>query len=197
MLKKLDYHEQLKRQVGFLERSCSNFDAGHQDEAIRIATCIRILIHDTAKSTSLFNHLGATSISLLSTYQLISDNILFTLSVPVRVSNDSGIHAPLDGAPVKILLPVDEWWEQVLVRDGQHDFTRKFVVLAAANKDGGAHVDADLGIEYERLSTDGWTWTQETADKGLERQIVPTHYVLLRQMGYGLLNSPDLLTLCN
>ena len=41
--------KQLVRQLGFLRHSCELFDRGNQDEAIRIATCIRVLLHD-AKS---------------------------------------------------------------------------------------------------------------------------------------------------
>jgi hypothetical protein len=53
------YHEdQLTRQAGYLERSCASFDKGDHDEAVRIATTIRVLLHDTAKSTSLLTHLG-------------------------------------------------------------------------------------------------------------------------------------------
>ena len=196
MLQKLSCREQLKRQLGFLERSCSHFDAGHTDEAIRIATIVRVLIHHTNASTSLLHHLGASTISLLSTYPILGDEVLFTLSSPVRIS-DIGIHAPLDTAIVRLFMPANEWWNQVLVRDGQKDYTREFVAVKATNKDGGAHVDADLGRDYERLSTDGWTWKQEENGQVLQNQIMPTHYILLRQTGYELLNSPELLALSN
>ena len=52
------YDDQLQTQVRFLERSCRAFDAGEHDEAIRIATILRVLLHDTEKSTSLLTHLG-------------------------------------------------------------------------------------------------------------------------------------------
>ncbi|MGO6883290.1 hypothetical protein ACC702_31980 [Rhizobium ruizarguesonis] len=56
------YHEaQLKRQIGYLERSCGDFDRGDHDEAIRIAVTLRVLLHDTNNSTSLLTHLGIKS----------------------------------------------------------------------------------------------------------------------------------------
>lgn len=44
--------------MGFLRRSCAAFDEGDYDEAIRIALTIRVLVHNTAQSTSLLTHLG-------------------------------------------------------------------------------------------------------------------------------------------
>lgn len=52
------YELQLKRQLGFLEKSCRAFDAGDADEAIRIALALRVFLHDTPHSTSLLTHLG-------------------------------------------------------------------------------------------------------------------------------------------
>src|SRR6266545_3514326 len=44
---------QLQRQLGFLKRSCEDFDAGQHDEGLRIAVSLRVLFHDTSASTSL------------------------------------------------------------------------------------------------------------------------------------------------
>lgn len=63
----IDFKAHLSRQLTFLWRSCEAYDEGHTDEAVRIASVIRVLIHDTPKSTSLLNHLGALGISLSST----------------------------------------------------------------------------------------------------------------------------------
>ena len=43
------------------------YDAGHDVVAISIATAIRVLVHDTDKSTSLLSHLEKKSHSFLST----------------------------------------------------------------------------------------------------------------------------------
>jgi hypothetical protein len=56
---KIDFTGQLQRQLGFMENSARAYDAGHRDEAIRLATSLRVLFHQTPKSTSLLRHLGA------------------------------------------------------------------------------------------------------------------------------------------
>jgi hypothetical protein len=49
----MDFRAHLKRQLGYLERSCASYDSGYKDEAIRIATIIRVLMHNTGATTSL------------------------------------------------------------------------------------------------------------------------------------------------
>ena len=48
----------LRTQIAFLRRSSAAFDAGQQDEAIRLATHVRILVHQTTSSHALLAQLG-------------------------------------------------------------------------------------------------------------------------------------------
>ena len=68
--------------------------------------------------------------------------------------------APLDdGPPSRYNKPrkrFDEWWNAVIILDeGGQKFTRKDLVLALANKEGGAHVDPELDAAYGALSRSG------------------------------------------
>jgi hypothetical protein len=47
----------LKDQVGFLRASGAAYDAGQHSEAKRLASTIRLLVHDTSRSTSLLRQL--------------------------------------------------------------------------------------------------------------------------------------------
>ena len=49
-------------------------------------------------------------------------------------------------------LPVSAWWatEPVFVHDKER-FSRKMIILSAANRDGGAHVDDELEEYYKIL----------------------------------------------
>jgi peptide subunit release factor RF-3 len=51
-LTRQDLIRQLRDQVAFLRASGASFDAGMESEAKRLATTIRVLIHDTARSQS-------------------------------------------------------------------------------------------------------------------------------------------------
>lgn len=58
---------QLAQQLGFPRISCAAYDAGHIAEATRIATELRVLIHDTSNSKSPPTRFGAKHIARLPT----------------------------------------------------------------------------------------------------------------------------------
>lgn len=198
----IDFKKHLSRQIGFLERSCASYDAGYHDEAIRMATILRVLIHDTNASTSLLKHLGANNINLLSTTSEPHPQSDFFLGmgisrIVVDGKNSHSVYAPQlgDGPPTNFFTPVPKWWNQiVMVLDGKHRLSRKNIALAASNKDGGAHVDKKLTPEYEALAKDGATgfFVYSEGSYKIEIPNKNAHMVSLRQMAYEVLNSPDL-----
>jgi hypothetical protein len=199
----VDFRESLKRQFGFLARSCHSFDAGYHDEAIRIAQCIRVLMHDTGKQRSLLTHLNAKSVSLMSTCLDIASKMrpgsrvqMFNGMGMFRSSPEGASYFPkLDDSMFQHDLPVEQWWaETVFILDPETWVSRKRVVLDAADKDGGAHVDAALTPIYERL-VDSGDLGCFFDEQGTEIRVTGHHYVALRQMGHELLNSPSLVAL--
>ncbi|MBW8327933.1 MAG: hypothetical protein K0M48_01830 [Thiobacillus sp.] len=195
---------QLKKQLGFIERSCASFDAGFYDEAIRIAVSIRILIHDTKNSTSLLSHLGAKGMSLRTTCPLIDDRVIMFSGglclTQVTVENgqlkEAGYKPIFDSSePKNLYVAADVWWNQTIYKIAEGDVTRKHIVLGAANKDGGAHVDPLLTSEYEALSKGIWTIGHSSSQGNLEFPLPNSHLADLRQMGHELLTSPELVCL--
>jgi hypothetical protein len=53
---------ELQKQIRFLNNSSKLFDEGEEDEAVRLATTIRVLFHDTYSSTSLLKQLNIKDI---------------------------------------------------------------------------------------------------------------------------------------
>jgi hypothetical protein len=199
----MDFTAALKKELGFLHRSCHSFDSGFHDEAVRIAVCIRVLIHDTKRQTSLLTHLKARDISLRSSCLDIASKVRPGESV--QVFNGMGqfemgptgarYYPKLSGGMFHYDLPVEEWWAQtVFILDSATWVSRKDVVLTAADKDGGAHVDAALTPEYERLVASG-DLGYFVDEHGSQTPITDHHFVALRQMGYELLNSHGLIAL--
>jgi hypothetical protein len=198
----IDFKAHLSRQLTFLWRSCDAYDKGHTDEAIRIATVIRVLVHDTPKSTSLLNHLSALGISLCSTVSNLdtSRSVFLTGMGRMRITSTKSTWAPAtDCSAIAGQLPLAEWWNQVVYILGKVRATRKSLILAAANKDGGAHVDASLTTEYETLMTTGqrgWFHYSPNSD-GVFQPVMDSHLIYIRQMGFEILNSPELLNLAS
>jgi len=197
----VDFKRQLERQLGFLWRSCQAYDAGHIDEAVRIATVIRVLIHDTQTSTSLLKHLDAQNILLSSTVVTHTDikPVFMSAMGRTRITSTETTRKPnTDPMALQIQLTVPEWWSQVVYIYGQVQATRKSLVLGAANKDGGAHVDTKLNKEYEALmlgGVRGWFYYSPTSDDHFQ-PVMNEHFLYIRQMGFEILNSPELLALC-
>lgn len=192
----------LGRQLDFIDRSCASFDSGFKDEAIRIAVQIRVILHTTKASTSVLALLGAEKARLLSTVPPISPRTMMFQGMGFhRLGPNGGALLPLlGGGPFQDFVPSTQWWEQVvIVLDPQTRITRKAIVLAAANKDGGAHVDPKLTPAYQALSEEG-AYGGYVAARNQEVVWVPAteaHFVALRDMGYELLHSPELVALAN
>lgn len=190
--------KQLRRQLDFIRNSASAYDAGHSEEALRIGVAIRVLLHDTKFSNSLLNQMGQKeSLKLITTAKEIPENLLAELDfgecLAGMVIGSSIEYSPVpDGMPTVSCV---EWWAQpVFIRD-KVVYTRKDVVLSAANKDGGAHVD-EPDEKLQALQTAFWTKTQTNADgQTTTIRMEDNHFRMLRRFADELLLSSELLVL--
>ena len=201
-----DFKQHVAAQLRFIERSCRDFDAGDEAEAQRMATSLRVIYHQTNQSISLLTHLGAASISMLST--ACSPISPGTITAPsnlallvFRRTDELATFtstAPLDNAPMKRFIPFADWWgtEVVCLTSGVR-MTRKSLVLAVANQDGGAHVAATLKPDYATIKSGaGLVATFKPAGGDQIEIPLESHSVAtLRQIAYKALHSPDLLAL--
>jgi hypothetical protein len=197
----LSFKEQIKRQTNFLIRSCELFDQGHYDEAIRIATTIRVLVHDTKQSTSLLTHLNAKSIKLCSTIgdaDLSNVNLVFStcgLYYVMILPGGKSIFKPtchLKPQAKYKAIDVEDWVNQIILKNGEVA-TRKDIFLGAANTDGGAHVDSKPKKIYEKLAYGGGLgFTQKAVDGEIQEiPIENVQLVIFRQMAHEILISEE------
>lgn len=200
------FEQKLKQQIDFLQNSCRAFDNGNWNEAMRIATSVRIILHDTPNSTSILKHLNAKNINLFTTYWKPPDGEngyafmhVFNMGVIDMGKGKFGYGPNLeDFHPDKSrVLPVEEWWNQVVwVISPKSRLTRKRLVLSAANQDGGTHVDSQLNKHYEKLvSADLGSISVTMGGVGFRWPIKNMHLVAIRTIGNELLKSPELLNL--
>lgn len=191
---------QLRHQLQFIESSCRAFDQGAKAEAVRIATSLRVLFHDTPNSTSLLAHMGKKSgLHLISTIGLgQTEKQLGTKqiwAIPMMISMD-GVAPPLGTGPrPPRTLPFDDWWYEIVMAQN-HRHSRSTIVLSAANQDGGAHVDNKPNQKTVELKEGIGTLTHELEGGGsTTEQLTDHHFPMLRQLGYEVLNSPELTAL--
>lgn len=190
--------DQLKRQLNFITTSCRAYDAGHKAEAVRIALAARVLFHDTRNSRSLLvGHLGVNNIKLRSTAVELDGPKAHAVGF-LALEADTGSFRPYyNDSSRDEQIYLSTWWgiEPVLKlsRTGEH-VTRRDLILAAANKDGGAHVDTERSKEYDRLEA-GLGFQLEVGNRSGERWIVTFRFAnlaALRQIGHEILTSAEL-----
>lgn len=208
----MDFRRQLTRQFQFLTHSCDLYDHGFHDEAIRIATIARVLFHHTYDpvrnrgSIALIQHLGTPDPKLLSTCEIHPSAGAFQSNLTnMQIWPSEKIfqmEPKLSTATRSQEIDFDEWLNQEIVYvfplDGQSvRLSRKRLVLVAANQDGGAHVDAQLDRQYEALESGaGWIMTLNPDDGPSEELPLKNgHLSALRQIGYEILHSSELLAL--
>jgi hypothetical protein len=186
-----DLLQHLEDQIRFLEASADAYDNGFESEAKRLATAIRILVHDTRSSHSLLGQLGKKDCAFLSTAIEFDPNNRIThggLVVAAVGGAAAGKYlALLDDVPVTRQLSFDEWWDETVFVDCQRrPLTRKQVILTAADQDGGAHVDPNLDTVYADLIKNnslGWKVSDGVSSRAME----PPEKACIRQIAHELL----------
>ncbi|HUT89949.1 MAG TPA: hypothetical protein VMY37_10650 [Thermoguttaceae bacterium] len=196
------FKEKLAQQLRFLVRSCELFDQGDEEEALRLATSLRVIFHDTQRSTSLLTHLGLKDTKMLSSsrgHGNLKDYLAYKIDV---TSPHPVIARPLLGNEF-VALSIDDWWsdEPVFIH-ATEKFSRRVIILSAANKDGGAHVDQELEEYYKVLCAGEYASAiRITGDVQYEGdppfpQGVPispknAHLALIRQFSHETMRSAD------
>lgn len=196
----------LAEQYDYLVASAARFDEGYQHEWKRLAVALRVLLHDTASSTSLLGQLG------------VKDNLAF-LDTDARRQPEPGrqIGYPV-GWPVGLVgirggsgggwdyfpmldsdpesrgrhRPFAEWWETRLLDSptGSDHWRRCDFVLGASNKEGGAHVQGDPPSWWTQLR-DG-TWFGAATTTGPDEASIPMTNLapaVTRQIAYEVLTT--------
>ncbi len=154
-------------------------------EAKRLAIAVRVLVHDTKNSTSLLKLLGKKDIEYVDTsYPVVEHNLNNHSSlVQVGLNHDSMKILPLlDGTEENKekrrddsrKIRFDAWWNGIVFIDEKlNEFSRKDIVLAIANKEGGAHVDKKIDKKYADLRKKHRMFGQSTGGNLFEIVVPP------------------------
>jgi hypothetical protein len=154
----------LREQAGLLRTSLDSFYKGNFAESLRIATSIRVLVHETGASKPLLKQARSDGFDLEIPEQVgeprSGQEEIMRFAVSVRLGPGSIVAPAVDFRSSHYSLSrVGSWWSRTVFtfpsRVGtQVVYTRKQVVLMLTNREGGAHVDANENPDYVRLLTD-------------------------------------------
>lgn len=195
MREELLRHLQVQR--SFLQRSSELWDQGHREESVRIAVCLRILFHKTKSQTPLLYQLGYQKKRVLSSVHRIPLTAIAAFGMGTyRIGPSGAAYLPTFDVVASEMYPT-EWFEQIVhILDFETRLARRDIILGAANKDGGAHVDLKRSDNYAALGQPGAVGRLVTYPSGSTTQlgisIEDAHSVAIRQMAHEVLSSPDL-----
>lgn len=181
----------LREQMEFLRTSLRAFYAGDFAESVRIATIIRVLVHETGMCKPLLKQAKPNGLELPILEHVgewPGEEPIFGFAVSVRMGPTIAPAVDL-GSTHHTLSSVGAWWNRTAFtfqsRIGtQLIYRRKQVVLILANKEGGSHVDVDEDPDYARLLTD---LPLSFADYGLEVETPDLARFLTAQSGVEML----------
>jgi hypothetical protein len=155
-----ELQDQLEDQLYFLEASALAYDRGQEREAKRVATALRVLVHDTPKGKR------GNSLSILIQLNMKSQSFMAHAGLTCVAldphESSTKILPYLDlSADKSSWVSFDAWWDKIVVVDlKRHEFSRRDLVLTLADTDGGTHVAPDIPEKYYLLTRGnslGWT----------------------------------------
>ncbi len=207
----------LAEQLRLLEKRCRDFDEGDWEEAVDIATRLRVIFHPGSKTKrpSILQSIDAEKVPILSSieHRDHANGILSMSGGLYRQTfgkNENGPYYELrtifGDSFYKSEVPADQWWNAVaevkgdeVGNPGRYVYRRVDVVKGIAEHDGGAHLANQLPESHGVLTRPGGL-EKITNGKEVNAQIIPVvgvHLAMLRQIAYEVLNSPALIKLSN
>ena len=155
----VEHRARLEDQAGFLRVSLRAFFAGYQAEALRIATTLRVLVHDKPAAPCLLRQVDANynELGLLDRASGMpgaidaarAGNLAMLIPIPMVLGSTQTEFEIVEG-PSYPRIPLPLWWREVptlVLGDeelpGPRTLVREGLVKLLANKEGGAHVAPD------------------------------------------------------
>lgn len=145
----------LREQHSRLREAVDAFYAGKEVQALNIAITVRVLIHETDRSRSLLSRVNPNYWDLTVHHRpVLNPRAVFAVPLTIQIGGDGTrriIRTNLDSPSYK-LVPLREWWNTAYQPIGALRLSKKDIILTVADKDGGAHIDAEFPDSHATLS---------------------------------------------
>ena len=166
----------LNEQLELLQKLGEMYDIVSPIAALPLATCVRVLLHQTTTSHAVLQQLGVLSSLRFrdTSWHGIPGNLLAHngLVVMEMTSGVGGRYVPRlavtaeQGNPD---LSFGRWWNDMVLKDAPGTtWTRKSLILEVANKEGGAHLDPSQPASIRALEHEnsmGWVFNDAEGER--------------------------------
>jgi len=157
------HRKALEDQRHLLRTAIDGMAAGDLTQALHVATQIRVLVHETGASKPLLKHLHKNYLELPILDRIPEPPpaapvgvraITFFCPVSAQLKAPEGTISLLTGLLIEqhALSKLGIWWRNACMNlPGIGPVERRELILGLSNKEGGAHVDADITEKYKNL----------------------------------------------
>jgi hypothetical protein len=198
--------EDFKLQLELLKVLADQYDKGDTIVGKSIATSIRVLVYDTDNSHSLLSQLCLKNRKFFDTASPVVEGVsgetqrigsfCGLVGIGVGIKNKQSYIPYLDETPGDKFGFVDfnEYWNRnIFIDNNKNKFTRKDIVLAITNQDGGAHVDPKIDEKYKQLSRQNSLGWKTSVDGKIWDNSQGSELATVRQIAHELLHTfePD------
>ncbi len=151
-----DYLRHLKEQYDFLKSDIAQYEDGKPHFGVKIASTLRTIFHNTRKSIAILpglsNRLGIDLHFKDRANPFVNDEettCYMGFMFGYRILESDHFQAPFF-----TICDFETYWNSPVFKEGQVIYTRQQVILFAANKHGGSHVDPEIPAKFLLLVDD-------------------------------------------
>jgi hypothetical protein len=145
----------LRDQHSRLKEAVEAFYEGKKVQALNVAITVRVLIHETGRSSSLLSRINSGYWDLAIHHRpVLNPGAVFVVPLTIHIAGDGTrkiVNTSLDSTSYK-LVPLREWWNAAYQPLGTLRLSKKDIILTVADKDGGAHIDGKVPDTHATLS---------------------------------------------
>ena len=154
------YSQLLRDSYALLKDSVESFYTGNYARAIEIAVRLRVLVHQSdarpgqTPGRPLLSFVDPGYLKLSIFHKVPTPGVAFTVNQTIQLSGDSVpkfVRSDFT-SPSYALVPMERWWTDEYLALGTVRSSKKQITLDIANKDGGAHVDANVPTRHAAAS---------------------------------------------
>ena len=158
------FSEKLEEQRLLLRTAIAGMAVGDLTQALHVATIIRVLVHETGASKPLLKNIDPNYLELPILDRIMEPpkdhgggvkSVTFTCPISAKSSAPAGTVALITEleSPAYVQSKLGTWWDgnPCMVLPALGPFFRRELVVGLANKEGGAHVDADIPKRYQMV----------------------------------------------
>jgi hypothetical protein len=143
------YLDRLKEQRDFLRSDIEQHEKGQAHFAFKLAGTLRTIFHSTQVSTPILPDLAERH-GLQMSFKGHRERQFDDFTV-LYVGFQVGNLKPDFSAPFLVTVDFEKYWNEIIYVEGKIRYTRSQLVLYAANKLGGTHVDPKIPQDLLRI----------------------------------------------